>query len=481
LVNTENSETEKGTGDISPEKSAGEETAPGEKEAATEIPTPEEITTEKTSPVESPPEETAPESTVKEASIAESAPPRRGGAALSFFALVISLVALAGAAWMWWQDQSETRQEEQRVLTEIARLESNDSELSLKLNQVRNEVESLAGGDAGAEFEALQRRLQADRSKLNNVEKAIGEQLKLSRSLQEAAESMQERLVAAEAALSGMAGSELDAGGELDIAEVDYLLRLANERLQLFSDPEAADQALEVADMHLAALDKPMYLGVRQDIAAARRDLAAVRIPDYLAITNQLDSIQRQIASLPFHGEGPVVTESTPVEGDGWWQKVKNVFSGLVTVRRSTEEENERISLQDKDFIRQRVWLQLEIAHLSLMRRDQEAFRTSLNRVQASLSEWFDDTDDKFQEVMRGIESLSALEVQVDVPDITAPWSSLNVLKASLPRPAAAPLPVEDTPTVRQVPGTEQLPATEQGAAEEQAGDDEQDSEDDGE
>jgi uncharacterized protein HemX len=169
------------------------------------------------------------------------------------------------------------------------------------------------------------------------------------------------------------------------------------------------------------------------------------------------------------------------VEGDGWWQKVKNVFSGLVTVRRSTEEENERISLQDKDFIRQRVWLQLEIAHLSLMRRDQEAFRTSLNRVQASLSEWFDDTDDKFQEVMRGIESLSALEVQVDVPDITAPWSSLNVLKASLPRPAAAPLPVEDTPTVRQVPGTEQLPATEQGAAEEQAGDDEQDSEDDGE
>ncbi len=266
----------------------------------------------------------------------------------------------------------------------------------------------------GAEFKALQDRLAADRAKMAGVEKAIGEQMSLGRSLQAATESMQGRLLATEAALTGMSTRELDAGGELDLAEVDYLLRLANERLKLFSDPVAADQALEVADMHLDALDNPIYLGVRQDIAAARRALAAVDVPDYLKIAGQLDSMQQQIASLPFQGQDPVAKATLEAQGEGWWEKVKGVFSNLVTVRRSTEKENERISLQDKDYIRQRVWLQLEIAHLSLMQRDQQAFRTSLQRIQESLSTWFDQQDATYKGIEQTIKSLSAIEVEVD-------------------------------------------------------------------
>ena len=390
--------------------------------------------------------ETPPEETEIKETKPENGPPRRSGSALSFLAFIFSLAALAGAGWMWWQDQASTGQEEQRMFAEITRLESSDSELSLKLKQIRDELNSLAAGDVGAEFEAMQKRLEADRSKLDKVEQAVSEQLALSRSLQAAADSMHGRLAAAESAVTGMTTRELDAGGDLDIAEVDYLLRLANERLKLFSDPAAADQALEVADMHLAALDNPMYLGVRQDIAAARRDLASVNIPDYMEITGQLDSIQVEIASLPFRGAAPVATDSEQPAGDGWWDKVKGVFSNLVTVRRSTDEENKRISLQDKDFIRQRVWLQLEIAHLSLMRRDQEAFRISLKRVQESLSTWFDSSDSKYQDVTQGIDELIALEVQVEVPDITQPWSTLRLLRANQIRSAPEPAPQQQAP-----------------------------------
>jgi uroporphyrin-3 C-methyltransferase len=400
------------------------------------------------SEIESETPETPPEEIEIEETKPEKDPPRRGGSAFSFFALIFSLAALAGAGWMWWQDQASTGQEEQRMFAEITRLESSDSELSLKLSQIRDELNSLAAGDVGAEFETMQRHLEADRSKLDQVEQAISEQLALSRSLQAAADSMHGRLAAAEAVVTGMSTRELDAGGELDIAEVDYLLRLANERLKLFFDPAAADQALEVADMHLAALDNPMYLGVRQDIAAARRDLASVNMPDYMEITSQLDSLQQEIASLPLRGAAPATTASEQAAGDGWWEKVKGVFSNLVTVRRSTDEENQRISLQDKDYIRQRVWLQLEFAHLSLMRRDQEAFRTSLKRVQETLSTWFDPSDSKYQTVEKGINGLMAIEVQVDVPDITAPWSTLRLLRANQTRsaPALAPAPQQQAP-----------------------------------
>jgi len=367
--------------------------------------------------------------------------PRRSGSVLAFFAFLFSLAALAGTGWMWWQDAADTGQEEQRVFAEIARLESNDSELSLKLKQIRDELISTAASDNSAEIAALHNRMEADNAQMDTLEQTIREQTALSRSLQAAADSMQGRLLATEAALAGMSSRELDAGNELDLAEVDYLLRLANERLKLFSDPVAADQALEIADMHLAAMDNPMFLGVRQDIASARRDLAGLVLPDYLEIASELDALQGSITGLSFPDEAPATAEPEQVTEESWWDKVKGVFSGLVTVRRSTEDENERITLEDKDYVRQRTWLQLEIAHLSLMRRDQQAFRTSLERVQETISAWFDDGSSEFTQVTQRITDLQGIEIQVDVPDITAPWSTLQLIRA---KGGGAPaLPVE--------------------------------------
>ena len=384
----------------------------------------------------------------------QEATPRSKGGGLSFLALVFALAALVGTAWMWWQSQSSAGQEDQRIFSEITRLEGHDSELNLKLKAVRDELDSLASGDVSAEFTALQQRIEADRSKVSEVEQTISEQLALSRSLQAAASSMQGRLLAAEAALTGMSTRELDAGGELDVAEVDYLLRLANERLKLFLDPVAADQAMEVADMHLAALDNPIYLGVRQDIAAARRELAAVEVPDYLEIAGQLDTVQDTVGSLSFPEEEVGKAAPGSVEGEGWWAKVKSVFSDLVTIRRSTEDENQRISLKDKDYIRQRVWLQLEIAHLSLMRRDQAAFRTSLQRSQESISTWFDSSSAAYKEAWQAIDALMAVKVELDVPDITAPWATLRLLKS---RPVT-PAPVQEPETESEAEPSEVSP-----------------------
>lgn len=358
---------------------------------------------------------------------------KRGGFG-SILALLLALAALALSGWNWWAAQ-DGGQDESRMLSEVARLQAGDEELSLKITQLREQLDRLASGDVSAEFEALQRRLEADRAQMAEVERAMREQLALSRSLQAATESVQGRLQAAEAAVSGLSTRELDAGGELDLAEVDYLLRLANERLRLFSDPAAADQALEVADMHLAALDNPMYLGVRQEIAAARRDLAEVSLPPYLEIGRRLDAVQAAIPSLTFAEEESEAAASTGAEpaGDDWWSKTKDSFSSLVTVRRTTGGEGQRLSLEDKDFIRQRAWLQVEIAHLALMRRDQQAFHDALDRVDETLEAWFAPGTEAFASVAAEVESLSSLQIDVEVPDITGPWSTLRLLRNNAP------------------------------------------------
>jgi uncharacterized protein HemX len=183
-------------------------------------------------------------------------------------------------------------------------------------------------------------------------------------------------------------------------------------------------------------MNNPMYLGVRQEIAGARRELARVSIPDYVGITTQLDSIQQSIVDLPFRGEASVSQEAGTATEMGWWEKIKDVFSNLVTIRHSTKEENKRISLEDKDYIRQRLWLQLEIAHLSLMRREQKAFGNTLERVRETLSTWFDSEDSTYMAVIREIDGLLALKIDVEIPDITAPWATLRLVRGSQPKPA---------------------------------------------
>ena len=374
--------------------------------------------------------------------------PRRRGSLAAALALLFALAALAGTAWMWWQDQSARERDEARVFAEIDRLERSDSELSLKLNQVRDEVGALASADDRAQLTALESRLAADRAQLERAERTIREQSALAQSLQAEAGLLHDRLAAMEATVAATTGPGLDAGSELDVAEVDYLLRLAGERLQLFADPEAADRALEVADRHLAAMESPAYFEVRQDIAAARQALAAVAVPDYVSVAAELDAIQSAIGELPFRGEGEAPAVAAPEQEDGWWAKLKGVFASLVTVRRSDEDDIGQVSLQEQDYIRQRLWLQLEVAHLSLMRRDQDAFRGALARVGASVDRWFDASDGRVQAVTRALADLAALEVDARLPDITGPWSTLRRVRAAgagTP-PAAAPPQAESDP-----------------------------------
>lgn len=389
----------------------------------------------------------APEPLEDDAETQPEKPRRRGGFAASL-AVLLSLTALAGTAWMWWQDQSSRGQEEERVFAEIARLESSDSQLDLELRQLRDELSVLSSAEDGAQLAALENRLAADRAQLDRAERAIREQAALAQSLQAVTDSMRDRLLAAEAAVAAVSKQPVDTGAELDVAEVDYLLRLANERLQLFADPEAADQALQVADRHLAALENPAYYGVRQEISAARRDLAALDIPDYLEVAAELDAVQSAIPGLPFRGETEAAKPAEPAAEDGWWAKFKGVFARLVTVRRSAEEADARISLQDKDYVRQRVWLQLEIAHLALMRRDQASFRGALGRVQESVDTWFDPVDGRVQSVSARLADLAGLNIDAELPDITAPWTRLRGIRAvsSAPAPAAAPAPVVAEP-----------------------------------
>ena len=174
-----------------------------------------------------------------------------------------------------------------------------------------------------------------------------------------------------------------------------------------------------------------------------------------IARTGDPAAHRRSIAAEVAEWEAEIVVVGLPTSLDGstgpaaeagWWEKLKSAFGSLVTVRRSTEEENRRISLQDKDYVRQRLWLQVEVAYLALMRHEQETFDTALQRVGASVAEWFDPDSAEVAAVATSLDTLSDVDLSVSWPDISEPWNTLRLVReARHSTPPAVPGPSAET------------------------------------
>jgi uroporphyrin-3 C-methyltransferase len=223
----------------------------------------------------------------------------------------------------------------------------------------------------------------------------------------------------------------MNSSTELDLAEIDYVLRLAQERLQLFGDTRTAAQALAIADQQLSAFDNPLYLGLQREIASAQQALLQAAAIDYPTVYRTVDTLQNDIGSLPFKGAEVPAEISQPSEDAGWWTRIRNAFSGLVTVRRQTSAEQDLPVLADQEVIRQHAWLELEVARLAAMRRDQDAWVATLNRFSATLDKWFEPGAPAMGEVKKLLAELQSINVDPPLPDISAPWVALQAVRAA--------------------------------------------------
>jgi uroporphyrin-3 C-methyltransferase len=243
----------------------------------------------------------------------------------------------------------------------------------------------------------------------------------------------------------------------LDIAEIDFLLRAASERLSLFSDPSAADLALQAADVQIEALNDPMFLSVRQRIATARQALAVLPVVDRVQITALITDLQSRILGLPFRGEVTTQVEPELPDDAGWWESFKQTMSSLVTVRRRTPEDQSLLSLDDKDYLRQGLWLQFESARLALMRNDSSVFTGSLDRVNETVEQFFHNGSIEVQALLLETTALKQVDIAPEMPDISAPWTQLRQLRDSRRLlQSAVPLESKDVPESKEVPEAEE-------------------------
>jgi uroporphyrin-3 C-methyltransferase len=369
--------------------------------------------------------------------------PRRGLAAL---ALILALATAGGVAWLWWQQFNAGSATLAGLAAAAEREAQRVASLESRIGKLESRVTSLGSADPSARIDALAQDLNTLQDSASGWQAFQQETSAWTRSMQAAIEGDQARLATAEAHLAGLAARSMNSAAELNLAEIDYVLRLAQERLELFADVRTANQALAIAGQQLAAFNNPLYAGLQQDIATARLQLAEVSESDSVSIYASLDSLQSVVLTLPFKGGEASENEVPAANGMGWWERVKQSLSGLVTVRRDTEIANTIPVIADQDLIRQHAWLELEIARLAVLRRDQLSWTAALNRFAAALAHWFEPGSPAARDALARVAKLKQQEIDPAMPDISAPLTALQAVRAA-GAPASAALPAQPEAT----------------------------------
>lgn len=244
------------------------------------------------------------------------------------------------------------------------------------------------------------------------------------------------------------------------VAEAEYLMRIANHRLQLEGDSATALVALERADMRLRDTEDPAWTAVREKLAAEMAALKGLKQLDLAGqaaklsgLISQVDKLKLPHSALEADEQPEVVTK---VEKELSFDTLVNDFwvgfKSLIKVRRNDRPMAAMLEPDQSFFLFQNLRLQLEGARVALLQGDQSLFDASLQRVDAWVKEFFDQEHAITKSMLEGVDELRKLKLESEMPDISG---SIRMLLGQQGKAVADPKQDD----VGQIEAAEEMPA----------------------
>jgi len=226
-------------------------------------------------------------------------------------------------------------------------------------------------------------------------------------------------------------------------AEAEYLMRVANHRLQLESDVQTAVKALQAADNRLRDTGDPGWIGVREQLAAEISELKGIGQVDRAGLAAQLTAMGEQVQKLKIVGVEPAPrqapersTVTQPGERsletlvrDGW-----EGFKSLMVIRHHGKPLTAMLSPDQQFYVYQNLRLQFEAARLALLRADQLLFDTSLRNAEQWINDLFDTSQGDTAALLQQIRELKEVQVHPALPDISGSLMALRERLRATPK-----------------------------------------------
>lgn len=248
-------------------------------------------------------------------------------------------------------------------------------------------------------------------------------------------QQVQTRLEAQQERLAALATSDRS---DWQLAEAEYFLQLANQRLLLGGEPKTALEQLVAADDIIRHIQDSSLLPTR---AALAKDIAALKtleVVDMEGLYLAIEAVAEQAQEL--HLIEPVtVQQQAPEPQDTAASIGERLQSGLraavrklddlVQIRRRDEPYKPLLAPQYEAALQQNIKLAFEQAQVALLLSNQKLYEHSLNKAREALLTYYTVDEHGTQIVAQAIADLAARQVAMQLPDIS---QSRRELKAYL-------------------------------------------------
>lgn len=285
-------------------------------------------------------------------------------------------------------------------------------------------------------FGRLAQELRAEQSGLDARVTGLHEALQLAEArlrsaLQERSGSLEARLQGLADAVQGLRQQAGRDGRGLALAEVRYLLLMANHRLVLERDVAGAVRALESADERLKNLAGGALLQVREAIADDLVSLRAITAPDLPGMALRLGELARRAGGLPLAGARAAAAGAGEAAPAGGWRTLLgglwDALRRLVVVRRIDAGEPPQLAAGGHA-ARERLRLLLASARLAALRADAASFRQSVEDAAALLEARFDTASAPVAAALETLHDYAGVDLAPEYPDLS---DTLRLLDAA--------------------------------------------------
>ncbi|EOC1301611.1 uroporphyrinogen-III C-methyltransferase [Cronobacter dublinensis] len=347
---------------------------------------------------------------------------RTGKTALALSAVAIAIALATGAGlWTWSKKQADNQN-------------ANSDTLATQLTSLQNEQ-------------------QAQKAALEKTIKTQADALAAANRQQEA---MARELDEVQKKVATISGSDAKTW---QLAQADFLVKLAGRKLWSDQDATTAAALLKSADASLADMNDPSLITARRALTDDIGALANIMQVDYDGIILKLNQLSNQVDNLRLADND---SDDAPMDSDGselssslseWRQNLvkswHNFMDSFITIRRRDDTAVPLLAPNQDVYLRENIRSRLLVAAQAVPRHQDEIYKQSLDNVSTWVRAYYDTNDAGTKAFLESIDSLSQQSISMDVPDTLQSQAILEKLmqtrvrnlmaQPSVPGDAAAP------------------------------------------
>lgn len=323
--------------------------------------------------------------------------------------LSLSVMALAVSGWLYYQSmQNSSVQEIEQLKNQQSNLDKKISTNTLNQVQLNSTIEQIKNADNTTQTE--KQKLAIQQTQQN------------------------EKLLSLEAKLNRLNNTTKE---DWKLAEAEYLIHLANQKLLLESDSKGAVTLLNNADDILNGLQDPIVFATRKALAKDIQALGSLNPFDLEGTYLTLNALYESVPSLPQREPSKEwlknTTQATPIDNSttgkiessfkSFWQSIRS----LVVINYNHKPIKALLPAAEYQELITGLQLQLDVAQVALIKGESVIYQQALSRVANAITEHFDTQSNV---VVSFLANLTTMQQLNPSPDLPLPRESLIAMKS---------------------------------------------------